>query len=97
MAKGIIVLDMPERCIECQFCKNYIRVPHSFGKETTREIHCACLNNKVLKEIPENGKPDWCPIKEIPEKKEIKDAVNMTSLGWIEGFNACLDEIEGKM
>lgn len=99
MAKGIIVVDMPERCIECQFCRNYIRVPHSFGKETTHEIHCACLNNKALKEIPENEKPDWCPIKEIPVRlEELKYSRSMGDYqrkGFSRGWNACLDEIEG--
>ena len=96
MAKGIIVVDAPGRCIECQFCKNYIRVPHSFGKETTHEIHCACLNNKVLKEIPQNGKPDWCPIKPIPERKMCSKSICIETEEYYQrkGFNACLDEIE---
>ena len=98
MAKGIIVVDMPERCIECQFCRNYIRVPHSFGKETTHEIHCACLNNKVLKEIPENEKPDWCPIKQMPSRKQVPGYFFMMDevYGKEIGFNDCLDEIEGR-
>ena len=82
MGKGIIVIeDIPVICEECERAEVWSNKLYCL--EEDRIIH--------------NSKPDWCPIKEIPKKKEIKDAVNMTSLGWIEGFNACLDEIEGKM
>lgn len=87
MAKGIIVLDeIPSRCSECPCCQYEGQYDRSCG-ENGEDIDVDWYSDK----------PDWCPIKEMPEKKEIKDAVNMTSLGWIEGFNACLDEIEGKM
>ena len=84
MAKGIIVVDdIPVICAEC-----------NFANLTQNKKYFRCdVNGKIAY----NAKPDWCTIKEMPEKKEIKDAVNMTSLGWIEGFNACLDEIERKM
>ena len=96
MAKGIIVVDAPGRCIKCQFCKNYIRVPHSFGKETTHEIHCACLNNKALKEIPQNGKPDWCPVKKMPERIDEHNTCYDSDYYRAEGWNSCIDEIEGE-
>ena len=84
MAKGIIILDdIPVICAEC----NFANLTHD-----KKYFRCG-VNGKIAY----NAKPDWCPIKEMPKKKEIKNAVNMTSLGWIEGFNACLDEIEGKM
>lgn len=84
MTKGIIVLnDIPVICAECDFASL---------KCSGKYLWC-----NIKKEFCNSSKPDWCPIKEMPEKKEIKDAASMTSLGWIEGFNACLDEIEGKM
>lgn len=87
MAKGIIVVDIPENCGDCACCQY----------DGQYDRYCG-VNGEDLMNIDWNGeKPDWCTIKEMPEKKEIKNAVNMTSLGWIEGFNACLDEIERKM
>ena len=41
------------------------------------------------------GKPDWCPLRELMEKKDLKNALTMTNLGWIEGYNACIDELLG--
>mgnify|MGYP003161135991 FL=1 len=47
------------------------------------------------------GKPDWCPLRELPEGKETHTVLELHSNGrWSEGmkagFNACLDEILGK-
>ena len=86
MAKGIIVVDMPEKCCNCEM---------GFVNEYYDQFECYFKPGHEIK--PDEGRPDWCPIKLISDKKDIKNAENMTSLGWIEGFNACLDEIEGKM
>lgn len=86
MAKGIIVVDVPETCGDCA-CFQY---------DGQYDRYCG-VNGEDLMNIDWNGeKPDWCPLKLIPKKKEVKNAENMTSLGWIEGWNACIDEIEGR-
>ena len=54
MRKGIIVVDLPETCAECWFWK-------SFAGMTS---DCSYYN----KEVDANSKPEWCPIKPIPEK-----------------------------
>lgn len=43
-----------------------------------------------------NNRPDWCPLKPLPEKQDIQRAKTMTSLTWIEGWNACIEAIEGE-
>lgn len=86
MAKGIILVNMPDKCDNCKMC---------FDNEYYDQFECYFKPGEEIK--PDEERPDWCPIKLIPDKKDIKNAENMTSLGWIEGFNACLDEIEGKM
>lgn len=54
------------------------------------------------KEIPDGEKPDWCPLRELPEKKpesEERECIGSTNGTWEvplyenKGFNACLDEI----
>lgn len=43
----------------------------------------------------EEEKQDWCTLRPLPEKKDIKKCKTMTDLGWIEGWNACLEVIGG--
>lgn len=82
--KGIIVVDIPEHCTLCRY---------SYISEKNTQWVCGIKNKRI---DGQKSKMDWCPIKFIPDKKEVKNAENMTSLGWIEGWNACIDEIEGK-
>lgn len=94
MAKGIIVVDMPESCNQCQFyypARNMHTGKYMGG---CKLVACMVIRDK-------NGKPDWCPINPIPERQVLtKDVSNTTKIGEElvrVGFNACLDEIEGKM
>lgn len=42
-------------------------------------------------------KPDWCPIKPMPEKKNVPKKVcsipGVHYVGWANGWNHCVDEI----
>lgn len=38
------------------------------------------------------GKPDWCPLRELPEKKERRIGEHGERM-FRAGFNACLNEI----
>lgn len=81
--KGIIVVDIPKSCNECE---RYI--DGLFGG-----FGCT-VNGKF---ISVNGsdkktKPYWCPIKQIPEKMDI-DACSAQQRYIATGYNACIDEI----
>lgn len=82
MAKAVLVMDMPERCNMCD-----LRYTLPFG-------------NKVcyikLKGVTGQKRPDWCPLRELPEKKETNYYMNNKEKGIVEGWNACLDVIENK-
>lgn len=84
--KGIIVVDIPEKCKVCRFYY------------AARDIHtgkyaggCRIISTMMVRDT--GKKPDWCPIKPVPEKKNVKKASTFTDLGFIEGWNACIDEI----
>lgn len=70
MIKGIVVVNVPQHCEDCNFCKTYIRNPHAFGRPDTYEVYCTVIRNKVLMEVPKGKRPDWCPIHEIQDIKE---------------------------
>ena len=83
MTKAVLVMDMPEACFECGFCH------FAFGED-----RCQALESRKVK--LEDGKPDWCPLRELPEKMELcgkyprpGKPVPSYRCGW----NACLREI----
>lgn len=83
MAKGIIVMDVPETCGDCACCQY----------DGQYDRYCG-VNGEDLMNIDWNGeKPDWCPIKPMPERAYHE---NYCDAGrYDKGWNECLDEIEG--
>lgn len=82
MAKGIIVVDVPESCEKCP-CKmqmfdiHYMCMVSPNREGAHRPIH-------LIRE-----KPDWCPIRPIKRKPGEPRYQNQFEKGW----NACLNEI----
>lgn len=84
--KSIYVMDTPKACDECPLSLE-------IEKEVGTIICRGCEKYSVNSNSTE--KPDWCPLKEVPEKDQ-------SHLGWYplsyvygraEGWNACIDEI----
>lgn len=46
-----------------------------------------------------DSKPDWCPLRELPEKAEVSDCEELCDTddwydsGYADGYNACIDEL----
>ena len=89
MAKGIVVVDMPDKCCNCTM---------GFVNEYYDQFECYFKPGAEIK--PDGEKPDWCPIKELPKGlEEINCPHSMSDYqrkGFSRGFNACLDKLEGK-
>ena len=91
MSKGIMIVDIPECCDLCRFSSQaYDLEPFEDG-----EGYCS-IKMKSLDQIQEGEKPDWCPIRPMPEKKEVcgrypqpDGVVPSFKMGW----NACITEI----
>ncbi len=80
MNKSVLVIDTPEKCISCI----YVGIFHYFCK----------INCRDIKDV--STKPEWCPLKPLPEKKEyivpidnVESQKDIIAVGW----NACLKEI----
>ena len=41
------------------------------------------------------SRPDWCPLKPLPEEKEEEYWRSKLSLAWIRGWNTCISKITG--
>ena len=85
MAKAVLVMDMAECCADC---------PCSFFERDNPILNLIC---GVTQEDAYNvGKPDWCPLRELPEKMEVCGKYPQPGKpipSYRFGWNACLDEI----
>ncbi len=85
MNKSLLVIDTPKSCENCYM------LSHNY-------CNFQCLITGELIEKSTN-KPDWCPLKPLPEKKEyivpidnVEAQKDIIAVGW----NACIDEITGE-
>ena len=90
MSKSVLVMNTPERCIDCEIGQNYSSIIETY-------VSCPIAGKSALDGEAESI-PDWCPLKPLPEKKSTTAPVsnyevqkNLFAAGW----NACIDEITG--
>lgn len=85
MSKAILVMDMPKQCIDCKL-----------SGYTVTGIPCCKVYGRVLDTFM--SKPNWCPLREVPQKKEkenfgVSPLCNEFFTEFNRGYNACIDEI----
>ena len=99
MSKGIIVVDVPQCCFRCDFYREIVDGLSAYCKITMDPDDCECY--RIIDDNCES-KPDWCPIKKLPEYKSVPDLSSNPTLGdyvdragaiW---WNACIDKVIGK-
>lgn len=87
MSKSVLVIDTPENCNSCDLCGG------------TFHVFCE-VNHRDIEDF--SVKPDWCPLKPLPEKMKVTGIYNgeyfkaggkppSYKIGW----NDCIDEITG--
>lgn len=77
MSKGIIVLNnIPEDCVSCR-----LSILSAYGGK-----FC-----KVVKEYTYTDKPDWCPIKPVPDRACHEEYWD--NRRYDKGWNECLEAI----
>lgn len=86
MSKAILVMDMPSKCIGCPL--HFVDEPNYW---------CGANMKDLLTDDIETYKPNWCPLKPIPQKKErevVEENYNGGySHGIVHGYNACIEEL----
>ena len=82
MDKVILVIDMPSSCEECP-----VRSSIGYGR------WCNGYDEHYIKNYP--TKPNWCPLKELPEKMEGYNSIKWQWGEYEDGWNHCIDNILG--
>ena len=100
MRKSALVIDMPKNCYECPFGTEYCG---NLEYEGCCEL-ADCLDYDAILMTEEHydyeseSRPDWCPLKLLPDRKEItetykwEDRLPSFKCGW----NWCLKAIIGE-
>lgn len=81
MSKSVLVIDTPEDFYSC-----YLRM-------VSRDLHFCKTKSRRIKDVC--TKPDWCPLKPLPEKSTIENDMTDYQCGMVDGRNQCIDEITG--
>lgn len=96
MSKSVLVMDTPETCLDCMFC---------FERNEGVEAHCSVVSGDeysgFFRTIEcEDGycksKPDWCPLKELPEEEYSDYYLDEYCDGYDDGWNKFRDRILGE-
>ena len=96
MSKSVLLIDTPENCLDCQFCYELDE-----GVEACCSISDDDKDTSLMKKINYEygycqGKPDWCPLKPLPENDNFDDPYDEYYTGYRDGWNRCLEEITGE-
>ena len=86
--KSILVIDTPKDCFECPL--HQILDLKCDGKYV---MYCNA-NKDVVKGKGAWEKPLWCPLKQLPEPKDIGYPNEDYDVGFGDGWDACLKEME---
>lgn len=90
MSKAILVMDMPENCLNCRFCREIDE-----GIEACCEIMDEPDDNTLCRMIDNDycqSKPNWCPLQDPPDEEEYNGCDEFED-GYMCGWNECLEEI----
>lgn len=99
MSKSVLVVDTPKNCYDCPFGTEYCG---NLEYEGCCEL-AECLDSDMRLITEEHydyeseSRPDWCPLKPLPEKSTIENDMTDYQCGMVDGRNQCIDEITGKV
>lgn len=84
--KGYILVDIPKTCYNCHF---------EVYDEITEENYCVAYNSNGGRMYMLSGsdRPDWCPIKKLPNPYVDVPRYHHDGCIFAEGYNDCLKEI----
>lgn len=94
MSKAILIMDMPENCLDCRFCRELDE-----GIEACCEIMDEPDGNELFRMIDNDycqSRPNWCPLQYPPDKEGNSECFDEYEDGYAYGWNSCIEEIIGR-
>ena len=87
MSKAILLMYMPTNCKECR-----LRFEDDYSDWCPCDIERKGTTD-VFDYVKNLTKPDWCPLKQVPEKSLTGKSDYYQWGDWEDGYNTCIDEI----
>lgn len=69
MNKAVLVVDMPDNCMECRFCRELyenVEACCEMMDDPDDNTLCGIIDCRYGHR---HQKPDWCPLRKLPEKE----------------------------
>lgn len=92
MSKSVLVVDTPKTCSDCVFCFEFgiglACCLMASGEESDSWIDIDCDHYK--------NKPNWCPLKELPEEEHNDYYLDEYCDGYDDGWNTLRGKILGE-
>lgn len=97
MSKSVLVMETPENCYVCPFGTEYCgNLEYAGYCELADCLDCdVILITEEHYDCESKSRPDWCPLKPLPEKSTIENDMTDYQCGMVDGRNQCIDEITG--
>lgn len=97
MNKSVLVIDTSENCYDCPFGTEYCgNLEYAGYCELADCLDCdVILITEEHYDCESKSRPDWCPLKPLPEKSTIENDMTDYQCGMVDGRNQCIDEITG--
>lgn len=93
MSKSVLVIDTPKSCYNCPFGTEYYDIFYKGNCELAE--HLGKIMTLVTEEyygFESKSRPDWCPLKPLPEKSTTENDMTDYQCGMVDGRNQCIDE-----
>ena len=94
MGKSVLIMNTPKGCFACPFHMADFNFNLCLATRNDSIRTISKVSHEGFKKLA--GRPEWCPLKPLPEKKEyivpidnVESQKDIIAVGW----NACLREI----
>ena len=87
----VFVEKLPTDCSYCDICHTR---PYDSRCKIDGEKFCGIMNENVeIFYYHGDGRPDFCPLREIPKKLPVTPDLDDCDLSYIQGRNECINEM----
>lgn len=91
--KAVLVIKMPSKCFNCPLHQSLDAEEgeHEFMMFCNAEHWRESVTHTPVENLEE--RPSWCPLRPLPETKDVGYPIDDYAVGFGDGWDACLREI----